>query len=202
MNEDFEEKVFKNEYELLSRSSRYQVADPNIWWTLILCTILSPYISPDIRNSLVTCKISTYNNFFPLAHISDQSWESEEPEQAEELGQPQHPEGPGGVQELLVGPQVLQSGGLVTDHGGGHTLYLLCVQDPRVQDQEDVVHGDGAQEVQEEPGLDIFDSNQLGLHDDFVTVITFFEPCNTSHGVISVTKTLAVAIVSLVHLVY
>ena len=38
-------------------------------------------------------------------------------------------------------------------------LYLLGVQDAGVEDEEDVVHGDGAENVQPEPGLNI-----LGPH--------------------------------------
>ena len=34
-------------------------------------------------------------------------------------------------------------------------IYLFSVQDSWVKDEEDVIHGDGAQNVQPEPGLDI-----------------------------------------------
>ena len=58
-------------------------------------------------------------------------------------------------------------------------VYLISVQDTRVEYQEDVVHRDGAQEIKEEPGLDVLNSYQLGFHDYFFTVITFFVTCNS-----------------------
>ena len=40
-------------------------------------------------------------------------------------------------------------------------LYLLGVQDAGVEDEEDVVHGDGAEDVQPEPGLHILGSHVI-----------------------------------------
>ena len=50
----------------------------------------------------------TYNDFLPLADISDEAGEAEEAEEAEQLCQTQHPQRSRRVQELLVRSDILQ----------------------------------------------------------------------------------------------
>lgn len=53
-------------------------------------------------------------------------------------------------------------------------LVEVCLGVPH---QEDVVHGNGAEEVQEKPGLDVLFSNQLWVEDDFVSKVVQNDPC-------------------------
>ena len=52
-------------------------------------------------------EFGTHIDLLPLAHISHQPGEPEQPDEAEQLGEANHPEGAPGVQQLEAGDAVL-----------------------------------------------------------------------------------------------
>ena len=54
-----------------------------------------------------------------------------------------------------------------------------------VEDEEDVVERDRAEEVQEEPGLDVVLGDQLGVDDHLLAVVLLHYACKEIQGCVS-----------------
>lgn len=76
-------------------------------------------------------------------NVTDEARQSEETQQTEDLGEAHDAEGAGGA--VHVG---------------------RIVQGLQVDDEEDVVDGDGGDEVHQEPGAEVIHADQFGVQDD------------------------------------
>ena len=115
--------------------------------------------------------INTHIDLLPLADISDEPGQSEEPDEAEQLGQPQDPEGAPGVQDLEAGETVLLEYSLLEGSMASRTDLDVLLSTNAVEDEEAVVKGHRTDQVEEEPGPQVVPSDQLGVQNHLLAVV-------------------------------
>ena len=83
-------------------------------------------------------------------NISNEAGETQEAQEAEDLGETDNAQGPGSLVDLRV---------------------YACLHN-----KEDVVHGDGGDEIHHEPALEVLHLNPLRVEDD-LCVVLHHDPC-------------------------
>lgn len=82
---------------------------------------------------------------FPLVDVADESGKTQQSQQTEDLGEADNPQRSGRLVKVRV--------------------------DARLHDEEDVIHGDGGDEIHNEPALQVLDLDLLRVQDDLSVVL-------------------------------
>lgn len=122
-------------------------ADTNYAWSKLTFTGTDQSISLLFWMRKDRCNSPLY--LLPLVDVADESGEAQEAQQAEDLGEADDPQ--------------------------GSRCFVKVWVDACLHDEEDVVDGDGGDEVHHEPALQVLDLDLLGVQDD-LRVVLFHDP--------------------------
>lgn len=82
----------------------------------------------------------TLSYLLPLVDVSDEAWEAEQPQQTEDLGEPDDAKRPRRLVHLRV--------------------------EALLHNQKDIIHGNGGEKIHHKPALQVVHLNHFGVQDD------------------------------------